>query len=108
MAVQKALEALLDAWFKAGGSAEEAVEVITATAKGLRRKYADRRPWAQTVYMEGGYRIGLGRARRLCGRRFPQRAVPRTPFMRKAFTSSGWAAARGAHAFYAEGMTTFG
>jgi hypothetical protein len=43
--VQKALDALLDAWFKADGSAEEAVEVMTATVKGLRRKYADRRPW---------------------------------------------------------------
>ena len=43
--MQKALDALLNAWFKASGSAEEAVEVMAATAKGLRRKYADRRPW---------------------------------------------------------------
>jgi hypothetical protein len=58
--VQKALDALLDAWFKAGGSAEEAVEVMAAAARGLRRKHADRRPWADAVYMEGVYRIGLG------------------------------------------------
>jgi hypothetical protein len=62
--VQKALDALLDAWFKAGGSAEEAVEVMTATAKGLRRKHADRRPWADACYAEGDYRIGLGRCPR--------------------------------------------
>jgi hypothetical protein len=51
--VQKALDALLDAWFKDGGSAEEAVEVMEATAKGLRRKYADRRPWAHALYADG-------------------------------------------------------
>ena len=55
MDVQKALEALLKAWFEAAGSAEEAVEVMEATARGLRRKYADRRPWAHAVYAEGGY-----------------------------------------------------
>ena len=55
MDVQKALDALLSAWFKAGGSAEEAVEVMTETAKGLRRKYADRRPWAHAFYAEGSY-----------------------------------------------------
>jgi hypothetical protein len=62
--VQKALDALLNAWFKAGGSAEEAVEVMTATVKGLRRQYADRRPWAHAFYMEGDYLIGLGRCLR--------------------------------------------
>jgi hypothetical protein len=62
--VQKALDALLNAWLKAGGCAEEAVEVMAAAAKGLRRKYADRRPWAHAVYAEGGYRIGLGRCPR--------------------------------------------
>jgi len=62
--VQQALDALLKAWFKADGCAEEAVEVMTATAKGLRRKYADRRPWAHAVYAEGGYLIGLGRCPR--------------------------------------------
>jgi hypothetical protein len=62
--VQKALDALLKAWFKAGGCAEEAVEVMAAAAKGLRRKHADRRPWAHAVYAEGGYRIGLGRCPR--------------------------------------------
>jgi hypothetical protein len=54
----------LDAWFKADGSVEEAVEVMTATAKGLRRKYADRRPWAHAFYAEGSYLIGLGRCSR--------------------------------------------
>jgi hypothetical protein len=58
--VQKALDALLNAWFKADGSVEEAVEVMTAAVKGLRRKYADRRPWAHAFYMEGEYLIGLG------------------------------------------------
>jgi hypothetical protein len=58
--VQKELDALLDAWVEAGGTVEEAVEVMTATAKGLRRKYADRRPWAYASYMEGDYFIGLG------------------------------------------------
>ena len=42
--MQKALGALLNAWFKADGSAEEAAEVMTAAVKGLRRKYADRQP----------------------------------------------------------------
>ena len=37
--MQKALDALLKAWFKAEGSVEEAVEVLTAAVKGLRRKY---------------------------------------------------------------------
>src|SRR5215472_11893004 len=64
MDVQKALDALLKAWFKADGRAEEAVEVMTAAAKGLRRKHADRRPWAHAVYGEGGYLIGLGRCPR--------------------------------------------
>jgi hypothetical protein len=59
--VQKALDALLNAWFKADGSVEEAVEVMTATAKGLRRQYADRQPWAHAFYMEGEYLIGLGK-----------------------------------------------
>ena len=58
--MQKALDALLNAWFKAGGTVEEAVEVMTATANGLRRKFADRRPWAHASYMEGDYFIGLG------------------------------------------------
>jgi hypothetical protein len=62
--VQKALDALLNAWFKADGSAEEAVEVMAATVKGLRRKYADRRPWAHAFYTEGDYLIGLGRCLR--------------------------------------------
>ena len=62
--MQKALEALLDAWFKAGGCAEEAVEFMAAAARGLRRKHADRRPWAHASYMEGGYLIGLGRCPR--------------------------------------------
>jgi hypothetical protein len=62
--VQKALDALLNAWFKADGSAEEAVEVMTAAVKGLRRKYADRRPWAHAFYTEGDYSIGLGRCPR--------------------------------------------
>ena len=62
--MQKDLDALLDAWFKADGCAEEAAEVMTATAKGLRRKYADRRPWAHAVYAEGGYLIRLGRCPR--------------------------------------------
>jgi hypothetical protein len=62
--VQKALDALLDAWFEAGGCAEEAVEVMAAAARGLRRKHADRRPWAHAVYADGGYRIGLGRCPR--------------------------------------------
>ena len=61
--MQKALDALPDAWFKAGGTVEEAVEVMAA-AKGLRRKHADRRPWAHAVYGEGGYLIGLGRCPR--------------------------------------------
>jgi hypothetical protein len=61
--VQKTLGTLLDAWFKAGGCAEEAVEVMAA-AKGLRRKYADRRPWAHACYAGGGYLIGLGRCPR--------------------------------------------
>jgi hypothetical protein len=64
MDVQKALDALLDAWFKAGGCAEEAVEVMAAAAQGLRRKHADRRPWAHACYSEGGYLIGLGRCPR--------------------------------------------
>jgi hypothetical protein len=62
--VQKALEALLDAWFEAGGSAEEAVEVMAAATRGLRRKYEDRRPWAHAFYMESDYLIGLGRCPR--------------------------------------------
>ena len=62
--MQKALDALLNAWFKAGGSAEEAVEVMAATANGLRRKYADRQPWAHASYTEGDYSIGLGRCLR--------------------------------------------
>ena len=64
MDVQKALEALLDARFEAGGCAEEAVEVMEASARGLRRKYADRRPWAHAVYAEGVFLIGLGRCPR--------------------------------------------
>jgi hypothetical protein len=59
--VQKALDALLNAWVKADGSVEEAVEVMTAAVKGLRRKYANRRPWAHAFYMEGDYLIGLGK-----------------------------------------------
>ena len=62
--MQQALDALLKGWFKADGCAEEAVEVMTAAAKGLRRKHADRRPWAHAVYGEGGYLIGLGRCPR--------------------------------------------
>ena len=62
--MQKDLDALLKAWFKADGCAEEAVEVMTATAKGLRRKYADRRPWAHAVYAEDVFLIGLGRCPR--------------------------------------------
>jgi hypothetical protein len=58
--VPKALDALLNAWFKADGSVEEAVEVMTATARHLRRRHADRQPWAHTFYMEGEYQIGLG------------------------------------------------
>ena len=57
--MRKALGALLSDWFKAEGSVEEAVEVMTAAAKGLRRKYADRRPWARAVYTEGKYLIRL-------------------------------------------------
>jgi hypothetical protein len=89
--VQKALGALLDAWFKAGGSAEEAVEVMAAAAKGLRRKYADRRPWAHASYAEGVYLIGLGYcprgpqlrfSRSRCGRlrRTLERAVRRRKY----------------------------
>jgi hypothetical protein len=59
--VQKALDALLKAWFKAEGSVEEAVEVLTAAVKGLRRKYADRHPWAHAFVVEGEYLIGLGK-----------------------------------------------
>jgi hypothetical protein len=62
--MQKALDALLNAWFKADGSVEEAVEVMTATVNSLRRKYADRQPWAHAFYMEGDYSIGLGRCLR--------------------------------------------
>jgi hypothetical protein len=62
--MQKAMDALLNAWFKADGSVEEAVEVMTAAVKGLRRKYADRQPWAHVFYMEGDYFIGLGRCLR--------------------------------------------
>ena len=62
--MRKGLEALLTAWFKADGSVEEAVEVMTAAVKGLRRKYADRQPWAHAFYMEGDYSIGLGRCLR--------------------------------------------
>ena len=62
--VQKALDALLKAWFKADGCAEEAVEVMAAATRGLRRKHADRRPWAHAFYMEGDYFIGLGRCLR--------------------------------------------
>ena len=62
--MRKALDAMLTAWFKADGCAEEAVEVMTATAKGLRRKHADRRPWAHAVYVDGDYLIGLGRCPR--------------------------------------------
>ena len=62
--MQRALDALLNAWFKADGSVEEAVEVMTAAVKGLRRKYADRQPWAHAFYMEGDYSIGLGRCLR--------------------------------------------
>jgi hypothetical protein len=58
--VQKALDALLKAWFKAEGSVQEAVEVMTTTVKRLRRKYAERKPWAHAFYMEGEYLIGLG------------------------------------------------
>jgi hypothetical protein len=87
---------------------------------------------AHAFYAEGVFLNGLGRcprgARLLCRRRFPQRAavyaegvflnglpfMPKgvflngLPFMPKAFSSTGWAAARGAHAVYAEGTTTFG
>jgi len=63
--VQKALDALLNAWFKADGSVEEAVEVMTAAVKGLRRKYADRHPWAHAFVVEGEYLIGLGNC--ICG-----------------------------------------
>jgi hypothetical protein len=62
--VRKGLDALPTAWFKADGSVEEAAEVMTAAVKGLRRKYADRRPWAHAFYMEGDYFIGLGRCPR--------------------------------------------
>jgi hypothetical protein len=62
--VQQALDALLKAWFKADGCAEEAAEVMTATAKGLRRKHADRRPWAHACYADGVFLIGLGRCPR--------------------------------------------
>jgi hypothetical protein len=62
--VRKGLDALLTAWFKANGSVEEAVEVMTAAVKGLRRKYADRRPWAHAFYTEGDYFMGLGRCPR--------------------------------------------
>ncbi len=58
--MQRALDALLKAWVKANGSVQEAVEVMTATAKSLRRKYADRQPWAHAFYMEDEYLIGLG------------------------------------------------
>jgi hypothetical protein len=53
--VQKALDDLLNAWFKAEGSVEEAVEVMTAAVKGLRRKYADHRPWAHADRLEREY-----------------------------------------------------
>ena len=62
--MQEALDVLLNAWFKADGSVEEAAEVMTAAVKGLRRKYADRQPWAHAFYMEGDYSIGLGRCLR--------------------------------------------
>ena len=62
--MQKDLDALLKAWFKADGCAEEAVEVMTAAARGLRRKHADRRPWAHAFYAKGSYLIGLGRCPR--------------------------------------------
>jgi hypothetical protein len=58
--VQKALDTLLNAWIKADGSVEEAVEVMTAAVKALRRKYADRQPWVRAFYMDGEYLIGLG------------------------------------------------
>jgi hypothetical protein len=56
--LQKELDALLNAWRKANGSVEEAVEVMTMTARHLRRKYADRQPWAVACYSEGEYLIG--------------------------------------------------
>ena len=56
--MQKALEALPDAWFEAGGSVEEAVEVMAAAAKRPRRKYANRRPWAHAFYAEGTTAFG--------------------------------------------------
>jgi hypothetical protein len=61
--MQKARDTLLNAWFKAVGSVEEAVEVMAA-AKGLRRKHGDRRLWAHAFYIEDGYVIGLGRCPR--------------------------------------------
>jgi hypothetical protein len=70
--VQKALDTLLNAWFKADGSVEEAVEVMAATVKGLRRQYADRRPWAHAFYTEGDYFIGLGRCLRGPQLKFPR------------------------------------
>jgi hypothetical protein len=55
---KKELDALLN---KAHGSVEEAVEVMTATVKELRRKYADRQPWANAFYMKNaGYLFWLG------------------------------------------------
>ena len=60
--MRKALNALLNACFNAGGTVEEAVEVMAEKVKSLRRKYADRQPWAHAFYMEGDYLIGLGRA----------------------------------------------
>src|SRR5262245_48632934 len=33
---------------------------MTATVKGLRRQYADRRPWVTAFCVEGDYYIGLG------------------------------------------------
>jgi hypothetical protein len=56
--IQKELDAVLNAWYKAEGSVEEAVEVVTTTARHLRRKYADRQPWAVACYMEGEYLKG--------------------------------------------------
>ena len=59
--LQTELDALLNAWRKANGSVEEAVEVLTTTARHLRRKYADRQPWAVACYMGGeGYLFWLG------------------------------------------------
>ena len=54
---EKELDALLN---KAECSVQEAVEVMTTTARHLRRKYAGRQPWVKADYCAGQYLFWLG------------------------------------------------